>query len=40
MAKQGGDDPVMKISLIGNTIENGLYATIDVGVNPGARQNS
>lgn len=39
MAKQGGDDPVMKISLIGKTIEDGLYATIDVGVNPKARQN-
>ncbi|CAN9127403.1 unnamed protein product [Alternaria alternata] len=39
MAKQGGDDPVMKISLIGKTIEDGLYATIDVGVNPKAKQN-
>jgi hypothetical protein len=39
MAKQGGDDPVMKISLIGKTIADGLYATIDVGVNPRARQN-
>ncbi|KAF2261228.1 aromatic compound dioxygenase [Lojkania enalia] len=38
MAKQGGDDPVMKISLIGSKIEDGLYATIDVGVNPKARQ--
>ncbi|KAI0592112.1 Protocatechuate dioxygenase [Pyrenophora tritici-repentis] len=36
MGFQGGDDPVMKISLIGNTIEDGLYATIDVGVNPKA----
>lgn len=39
MGKQGGDDPVMKISLIGKTIEDGLYATIDVGVNPKAKQN-
>jgi hypothetical protein len=39
MGKQGGDDPIMKISLIGNKIEDGLYATIDVGVNPKARQN-
>jgi len=39
MGKQGGDDPVMKISLIGSKIEDGLYATIDVGVNPKARQN-
>jgi hypothetical protein len=39
MAKEGGDDPVMKISLIGKTIEDGLYATIDVGVNPKAKQN-
>lgn len=39
MGKQGGDDPVMKISLIGNKIEDGLYAYIDVGVNPKAKQN-
>jgi hypothetical protein len=39
MGKQGGDDPVLKISLIGTKIEDGLYATIDVGVNPRARQN-
>ena len=39
MGKQGGDDPVLKISLIGKTIEDGLYATIDVGVNPKAKQN-
>ncbi|KAF2678891.1 aromatic compound dioxygenase [Lentithecium fluviatile CBS 122367] len=39
MGKQGGDDPVMKISLIGTKIEDGLYATIDVGVNPKAKQN-
>jgi hypothetical protein len=39
MGKQGGDDPVMKVSLIGKTIADGLYATIDVGVNPRARQN-
>jgi hypothetical protein len=39
MGKQGGDDPVMKISLIGKTIEDGLYATIDIGVNPNAKQN-
>ncbi|KAF2205523.1 aromatic compound dioxygenase [Delitschia confertaspora ATCC 74209] len=38
MAKQGGDDPVMKITLIGSKIEDGLYATIDVGVNPKAKQ--
>lgn len=39
MGKQGGDDPVLKISLIGSKIEDGLYATIDVGVNPKAKQN-
>jgi hypothetical protein len=39
MGTQGGDDPVMKISLIGKTIEDGLYATIDIGVNPRAKQN-
>jgi hypothetical protein len=39
MGKQGGDDPVMKVSLIGKTIADGLYATIDVGVNPRTRQN-
>lgn len=39
MGKQGGDDPVMKISLIGSKIEDGLFAYIDVGVNPKARQN-
>lgn len=39
MGKQGGDDPTLKISLIGNKIEDGLYATIDVGVNPKAKQN-
>ena len=39
MAKQGGDDPLLKISLIGTKIEDGLYATIDVGVNPKAKQN-
>jgi len=39
MGKQGGDDPTLKISLIGTTIADGLFATIDVGVNPKARQN-
>lgn len=39
MGKQGGDDPVLKISLIGSKIEDGLYATIDIGVNPKAKQN-
>ncbi|KAF2748285.1 aromatic compound dioxygenase [Sporormia fimetaria CBS 119925] len=39
MGRQGGDDPVLKVSLIGKTIADGLYATIDVGVNPNARQN-
>lgn len=39
MGKQGGDDPFIKVSLIGNKIEDGLYATIDVGVNPRVRQN-
>ncbi|KAF1978816.1 aromatic compound dioxygenase [Bimuria novae-zelandiae CBS 107.79] len=39
MGSQGGDDPTLKISLIGDKIEDGLYATIDVGVNPKARQN-
>jgi hypothetical protein len=29
----------MKISLIGKTIADGLYATIDIGVNPNARVN-
>jgi hypothetical protein len=35
-ASKSGDDPYMKISLIGDKIEDGLYATIDVGVNPKA----
>lgn len=39
MGTQGGDNPVLKISLLGTTIADGLYATIDVGVNPRARQN-
>jgi len=39
MASRGGDDPNLKISLIGKTIADGLYAYIDVGVNPKARQN-
>ncbi|KAI8932424.1 hypothetical protein NX059_010610 [Plenodomus lindquistii] len=38
LGTQGGDDPVMKISLIGESIADGLYATIDVGVNPRAVQ--
>ncbi|KAF2006396.1 aromatic compound dioxygenase [Amniculicola lignicola CBS 123094] len=38
MAKQGGDDATLKISLIGKTIADGLYATIDVGVNPSAKR--
>ncbi|KAF2010500.1 protocatechuate dioxygenase [Aaosphaeria arxii CBS 175.79] len=36
MGKQGGDDPFMKVSLIGSKIEDGLYAYVDVGVNPKA----
>ncbi|ORY13960.1 Intradiol ring-cleavage dioxygenase [Clohesyomyces aquaticus] len=39
MGKQGGDDPTLHISLIGKTVADGLYATIDVGVNPKAKQN-
>lgn len=39
MGKQGGDDPVLKISLIGSKIEDGLYASIDIGVNPKAKKN-
>ncbi|USP76272.1 aromatic compound dioxygenase [Curvularia clavata] len=35
---QGGDVPLMQVSLIGNEIKDGLYATIDVGVNPLAVQ--
>ncbi|KAF2727546.1 aromatic compound dioxygenase [Polyplosphaeria fusca] len=36
MGKQGGDDPNLHISLIGSKIEDGLYAYIDIGVNPKA----
>jgi len=39
MASRGGDDPNLKIKLIGSKIEDGLYAYIDVGVNPKAKQN-
>ena len=39
ISTQGGDDLVLKISLIGNKIGEGLYATIDVGVNPKAKQS-
>jgi protocatechuate 3,4-dioxygenase beta subunit len=38
MASRGGDDPTLKINLIGKTIADGLYAYIDVGVNPKANQ--
>ncbi|KAK2786741.1 hypothetical protein FQN53_006217 [Emmonsiellopsis sp. PD_33] len=39
MGFQGGDDPVVQVQMIGSTIEEGLYGTIDVGVNPAAVQN-
>lgn len=39
MQARGGDDPTLKINLIGKTIADGLYAYIDVGVNPKLKQN-
>ncbi|EUC50687.1 hypothetical protein COCMIDRAFT_21989 [Bipolaris oryzae ATCC 44560] len=33
------DDPIMEVVMIGKTLEDGLYATIDVGINPNAIQN-
>ncbi|EMD95687.1 hypothetical protein COCC4DRAFT_123590 [Bipolaris maydis ATCC 48331] len=38
-ANTSNDDPFMKVSKIGKTYADGLYATIDVGVNPEAIQN-
>ena len=35
----GGDNPVVQITRLGNTIDSGLYGFIDVGVNPNARRN-
>ncbi|KAF2843050.1 aromatic compound dioxygenase [Patellaria atrata CBS 101060] len=35
----GGDNPVVQITQLGNTVESGLYGFIDVGVNPTARRN-
>ncbi|PGH16268.1 hypothetical protein AJ79_01807 [Helicocarpus griseus UAMH5409] len=36
---QGGDDPIVQVQMIGSSIEDGLWGTIDVGVNPSAVQN-
>jgi protocatechuate 3,4-dioxygenase beta subunit len=33
-AKGNGDDPIVKIVLLGNTVEEGVYGWIDVGVRP------
>lgn len=35
----GGDNPIIQIVQLGNTLENGLYGFIDVGVNPSAKRN-
>lgn len=37
-ATVGGDDPVIKATLLGEKIEDGLYAYIEVGINPKAVQ--
>jgi hypothetical protein len=39
VAIEGGDDPVIKALLLGETVEDGLYAYVDVGINPKAVQN-
>ena len=36
--KQGGDNPVLQINLLTSKIEDGIYAFIDVGVNPKANR--
>jgi hypothetical protein len=36
--KGNGDNPLLQISLLGSKIEDGIYAYIDVGVNPSAIQ--
>jgi len=36
--KGGGDNPLLQISLLGSKIEDGIYASIDVGVNPAAKR--
>ncbi|KKZ67698.1 hypothetical protein EMCG_01063 [[Emmonsia] crescens] len=36
---QGGDNPIIQTQMIGNSIEDGLWGTIDVGVNPRAVRN-
>jgi hypothetical protein len=38
-AKQGGDNPELQITKIGSDWSAGIYASIDVGVNPAAKQN-
>jgi hypothetical protein len=35
----GGDNPIIQITQLGNTVESGLYGFIDVGVNPTAKRN-
>jgi len=36
--KAGGDNPLLQIKLLGATVEEGIYAFIDVGVNPKSAQ--
>jgi hypothetical protein len=36
--KAGGDNPILQINLLGSSIQDGIYAYIDVGVNPKAAQ--
>ncbi|EPE31970.1 Aromatic compound dioxygenase [Glarea lozoyensis ATCC 20868] len=36
--KAGGDDPLLQIKMLGSSIEDGIYAYIDVGVNPKVAQ--
>ncbi|KAH9862831.1 hypothetical protein J1614_010924 [Plenodomus biglobosus] len=38
LAASGGDDPLLKVSLLGGGIEEGLFAVADVGVDLGARR--
>jgi hypothetical protein len=42
MTAQGqsrGDNPIIRITQLGNTVGSGLYAFVDVGVNPSAKRN-
>ena len=34
----GGDNPIVQITQLGNSVESGLYGFIDVGVNPTAKR--